>query len=103
LQLGRYKLLVQDSGGFDVHVLSDEVNPLEITDHEEDYVYSFPSKILGAGTVGIMNPRPVDEFQFDVGLEANYARIQITGDSHLPFVLVGAEWEGTYTVRASRV
>jgi hypothetical protein len=103
LQLGRWKLLVQDSGGFDVYVLSDEINPLEITIAEEPYIYSFPSKIVGSGTVGVMNPRPVDVFQVDVGLEAQYARIRIVGNSHLPFTLVGAEWEGTYTVRASRV
>jgi hypothetical protein len=103
LQIKKFKILTKMSGGFEARVTSDEVNQNEVVTAEAEYVYIFPSKIVGAGTVGNFNPREVDEFLFDVGVESTYAKIRITGSSHLPFTLVGAEWEGYYSVRASRI
>jgi hypothetical protein len=103
LQITRFKVLCKTSAGFYAKVSSSEVNPEEVLDAEGEYVYNFPGKILNAGTVSVIHPRPVSEFPFDVGMESKYARIQIIGDSHLPFVLVGAEWEANYSVRSSRI
>jgi hypothetical protein len=103
LQIARFKVLCATSAGFYVQVSSSEVNPAEITDVENKFIYNFPGKIINAGTVDPINPRPVSEFLFDVGMESKYAKIELIGDSHLPFVLVGAEWEGNYSVRSSRV
>lgn len=103
LQIGQWKLLVKNSGGFTVEVRSAEVNENEIVVSEDPYVYVFPSKITQGGTYGPMNPRTIDEFILDVGMEAKYARIIVTGDSHLPFTLVGAEWRGNYTTIATRI
>jgi hypothetical protein len=103
LQIGRFKVLVRTSAGFEARVLNSEVNPDETLQDTEEYVYEFPSKYIGQSTVSPAHPVAISEHKFDVAMESKYARIQITGTSHLPFTLVGAEWEGTYTVRASRV
>jgi hypothetical protein len=103
LQIGRFKVLVMTSAGFEARVLNDEVNPDEVLQEVEEYVYEFPSKYIGQSTVSPAHPVATSTHRFDVAMESTYARIQITGTSHLPFTLVGAEWEGTYTVRASRV
>jgi hypothetical protein len=103
LQVRNMKVLTRNSGGFEARVSSDEVNPAEILAEQDEYVYEFPDKIVDAGTIGPMNPRPVDEFTFDVGMEAKHARIRITSNSHLPFTIVGAEWMGHYTAIPSRI
>jgi hypothetical protein len=103
LQIARFKVLCKSAAGFSARVSSSEVNPNEVTVAEADYLYHFPGKILNASTVSPIHPCPVSEFRFDVAMESTYARIEIFGDSHLPFTLVGAEWEGVYSVRSSRV
>lgn len=103
LQISKWKLLVRESGGFQVNVSSEEVNPEEITFTEDTYVYTYPGKIVSAGTVDVDNPRPSDEFLFDVGMEGKHAKIEVTGSSHLPFTLIGAEWEGQYSTRSQRI
>jgi hypothetical protein len=93
---------MRSSGGFEVRVSSDEVNPQEVVAPADVYVYQFPNKIISSATVDAANPRPADEFQFDVGIEGRYAKIQVTGSSHLPCTLVGAYWEGSFVARAAR-
>lgn len=103
LQIGNFKVLVRNSAGFEARVSSDEVNPDEILAEQEEFVYEYPGKIVDMSTIGPTNPRPVDEFTFEVGMESKHARIRITSDSHLPLTLVGAEWEGRYVARAARI
>lgn len=103
LQIGKWKVLTRNSGGFYAEVASEEVNSEEITVAEDPFLYYAPDKIVSAGTVGPTHPRLADEFLFDVGMEAKYAKIEIKGASHLPFTLIGAEWEGRYTTRSQRI
>jgi hypothetical protein len=103
LQIAKWTISVRTAGGFQAVVSSGEVNQNEIVTEEQEYTYSYPQKILDAGTVGITHPRPIDTFTFDVAMEGKYARIRITGNSHLPFTLVGAEWEGTFNARSGRI
>lgn len=103
LQIARFKILCKTSAGFCAQVSSSEINPKEITVVEEAYTYNYPGKIINASTVDVLNPMPISEFSFDVAMESKHAKIEIIGSSHLPFTLVGAEWEGVYSVRSSRV
>jgi hypothetical protein len=98
----RFTVMVRDSAGFEARVTSTEVNPEEVLLAEEEYVYNYPGKLLNAGTVDVVNPKPVDSFTFDVGVENKFAKIRITGSSHLPCVIASAEWEGMFTTRSSR-
>jgi hypothetical protein len=103
LQVAKFKLITRSSGGFEARVSSDEVNPDEVVATADEWVYEFPNKVISSGTVDAANPRPADQFTFDVGMEGRHARIRITGSSHLPCTIVGAEWEGTYVPRATRI
>lgn len=103
LQIGKWKLHVRSAAGFYATVTSEEVNPDEITVAEDAYVYQYPGKHIAQGTFGVEHPRLADEFLFDVGMESKYVKIEVTGTSHLPFSLIGAEWEGSFSTRSNRI
>jgi hypothetical protein len=84
-------------------VLSSEIPANETTITEPAYIYEYPDKYTNQGVVDVMNPKEDDEFLFDVGMENKYARVIVFGNSHLPCIIVGAEWEGIYSRRSTRI
>jgi hypothetical protein len=103
LQIGIWKVLVRNSGGFEVHVSSNEIDSSEQEFAEEDYVYVYPGKIVRSSVLGAVHPKDNDTFTLDVSMEATHVKVEIQGTSHLPFTLIGAEWEGKYSTRSQRI
>lgn len=87
------------SGTFNVDVVAVDDAPYETT---AGSVMS--SAVVGINTFGV-GSASLAEGQIRTGVHAksDRVRIQITSDSHLPFTIVSAAWEGRYTTRSYRV
>lgn len=87
------------SGTFNVDVVSVDAAPYEATGGNV-----MSSAVVGINTFGV-GSASLAEGQIRTGVhsKSDKVRVQITSDSHLPFTIVSAAWEGRYTTRNSRV
>ena len=95
LQLRFWKVLFRDSGEFTGYV--------SIAGHDtHEYEYEWTGAQVGNTLVGPPELQTA-HFTFDVGGRSELVQVRIGGSGHLPFVLTGAEWEGTYVTRSTRL
>ena len=87
------------SGTFNVDVVAVDDAPYETTDGSV-----MSSAVVGINTFGV-GSASLAEGQIRTGVhsKSDKVRVQITSDSHLPFTIVSAVWEGRYTTRNNRV
>lgn len=95
LQLHRWHVLYANTGYFRAEVQSD---------NKDKYTYTYTGKVLGtsSSTVGELFPSD-GVFSFRVNGRNTNTTVTIINDSFLPCYLTGAEWEGRYERRSSRV
>lgn len=95
LQINRWLILYANTGYFKAVVSN--LNG-------QSYSYVFSGKTLGTASSVLGNLKMTSGvFPFRVNRRATDLRVTITSDSFLPVSLTGAEWEGRYERRSSRV
>lgn len=95
LQLKKWHVFYSQSGYFRAEVQAK---------NRDLYTYPFTGKILGTDSATVGEFTPVDGvFSFRVNGKNDRTSITIINDSFLPCYLTGAEWEGRFERRSSRV
>ncbi|MGH0000106.1 hypothetical protein ACQU0X_08500 [Pseudovibrio ascidiaceicola] len=95
LQLLRWYLMYANTGYFRAEVKSQ---------HRNKYSYVFAGKVLGTSSAKVGEVEMSSGvFPFRVNGKSDRTSITIINDSFLPSYLIGAEWEGRYDRRTSRI